>query len=61
MEVKLSGNANTTLSGESTNRIDSTCLQSVNTEEPSTVKVFGKITFSKDVQSPNANLPMTVT
>jgi hypothetical protein len=40
-------------------------LQSVNTEAPSElprlVNVLEKINVSKDLQSPNANLPMTVT
>ena len=63
--VKVSGNATTTPFGEFSNRMTFKDLQSVNTEAPSElprlVNVSGKIKVSKDVQSPNANLPMTVT
>ena len=65
MVVKPSGSSNTTPSGEPASRMTFKDLQSVNTEAPSElprlVNVLEKINVSKDLQSPNANLPMTVT
>ena len=61
MEIKPSGNAKTTPFGESFSRIDSMWLQSVNTEEPSSVKLLGKITSLSAVHLLNVNLPRVVT